>query len=85
MKVKEQKLPKWFDGTVYEKGGEVENRFGGDSIELNNLELSMYDFIMGATIMIEMGMHHDSLLEDHRKGLQWFRQNNVEAYYVLLD
>ena len=45
----------------------------------------MYDFIMGATIMIEMGMYNDQILEDHRKGLQWFRQNNVEAYYVLLD
>ena len=84
-KTKEQKLPKWFDGLVYDKGAVVQNRFGGAEIELNNIELSMYDLIMGVTIMIEMGMHHDSLLDDHRKGLRWFRINNPEAYMVLLD
>ena len=44
-----QKLPKWFTGELYAKGAEVTNRFGGDSCYLNNVELSMYDFIMGAT------------------------------------
>ena len=43
MKTKKQKLPKWFDGTIYNKGEEVINPFSGDSYELNNLELSMYD------------------------------------------
>ena len=43
MKIKEQKLPKWFKGELYEEGAEVTNRFGGDSCHLNNIELSMYD------------------------------------------
>ena len=84
-KTKEQKLPKWFDGTVYEEGGTVANRFTGEEIELNNLELSMYDLIMGATLMIEMGVMNDSILKDHRRGLSWFRTNNPTAYMVLLD
>ena len=33
-KTKEQKLPKWFDGEVYDKGAVVQNRFGGGEIEL---------------------------------------------------
>ena len=86
-KVKEQKLPKWFTGELYEKGETVRNRFSGEEIELNNVELSMYDFIMGATTIYEMqGFNVDALmLKDLRKGLDWFRKNNSEAYMVLLD
>ena len=85
-KTKEQKLPKWFDGQVYEKGAVVQNRFGGAEIELNNVELSMYDFVMGASITVEMGMFNTSKhVQDLRKGLEWFMKHNVEAYMVLLD
>ena len=49
-----QELPKWFDGELYKEGAEVTNRFGGDSCHLNNVELSMYDFIIGATMVMEM-------------------------------
>ena len=85
-KVKEQKLPKWFNGELYEEGATVQNRFSGEEYELNNIELSMYDFVIGSTIVLEMAggyKHTDvSLL---RKGLDWFRQNNPKAYMVLLD
>ena len=80
-----QELPKWFNGELYEKGAEITNRFGGDSCLLNNVELSMYDYIIGASDMLEMGMHHDRLVTDLRKGLNWFRKNNPEAYMALLD
>ena len=79
------KLPKWFDGEVYTEGAEVQNRFGGDSCYLNAEELSMYDFVIGASNMYEMGMHHEKLVTDLRKGLDWFRKNNAEAYIKLLD
>ena len=85
MKTKKQVLPEWFNGVTYEKGAEVQNRFGGDSCYLNAKELSMYDFIIGASNMVEMGMHHDKLITNLRKGLDWFRKNNAEAYMVLLD
>ena len=81
-----QKLPKWFNGELYEKGATVQNRFSGEECELNAMELSMYDFVMGSTIVLEMagGYRHTdvSLL---RKGLDWFRQNNPQAYMTLLD
>ena len=79
------KLPKWFRGELYEEGGTVRNRFSGEEYELNNVELSMYDYVMGATMMCEMGMHHDSLITELRKGLDWFRKHNPRAYMVLLD
>ena len=85
MKTKQQ-LPKWFHGELYEEGGTVRNRFSGEEYELNAMELSMYDFIIGSTMVLEMAggyKHTDvSLL---RKGLDWFRQHNAEAYMVLLD
>ena len=80
-----QKLPKWFTGECYTHGAEVTNRFGGDSCYLNNVELSMYDFIMGATTIMEMGIHQQRTIVDLRKGLDWFRKNNSEAYMILLD
>ena len=85
-KTKEQPIPEWFNGVVYDKGAIVQNRFGGDSIELNNVELSMYDFVMGASIVVEMGMFNTSQhLKDLRRGLDWFKEYNPKAYMVLLD
>ena len=84
-KTKKQKLPKWFNGEVYDKGAVVQNRFGGAEIELNNLELSMYDMVMGASIITEMGGGSPGIIKDLRRGLSWFRKNNPEAYMVLLD
>ena len=81
-----QKLPKWFNGELYEEGATVRNRFSGEEYELNNVELSMYDFVIGSTIVLEMagGYKHTSVSE-LRKGLDWFRKHNAEAYMVLLD
>ena len=85
-KTKEQPIPEWFNGVVYDKGAIVQNRFGGDSIELNNVELSMYDFVMGASIVVEMGMFNTPQhIKDLRRGLDWFKQYNAKAYMVLLD
>ena len=78
-------LPKWFNGQVYEEGATVTNRFGGDSCYLNAEELSMYDFIIGASSLMEMCMYAPKSIADMRKGLNWFRKNNVEAYFILLD
>ena len=81
-----QKLPSWFNGELYEEGDTVTNRFSGEEYELNNVELSMYDFIMGATIVLEMaGGYKHTNVDELRKGLDWFRKNNPKAYMVLLD
>ena len=85
MSTKEVKLPLWFNGKIYKKGGIVENRFSGEEYELNNIELSMYDLIMGATIVLEMGVENDEIIKTIRKGLDWFRKHNPKAYMVLLD
>ena len=78
-----QRLPKWFDGELYDEGATVQNRFSGEKYELNNVELSMYDFVMGATICMEVGMPCN--VTELRQGLSWFRKNNSAAYMVLLD
>jgi hypothetical protein len=84
--IKKQKLPKWFKGELYEKGAVVRNRFGGGEIELNNVELSMYDFVIGSSIVMEMsGGYKHTDVNLLRKGLDWFRTHNPEAYMVLLD
>ena len=46
----------------------------------------MYDFVMGATIVAEMGMFNESQdVKNLKKGLEWFRENNNKAYMTLLD
>ena len=84
--IKKQQLPKWFKGELYEEGAEVTNRFGGDSCYLNNVELSMYDFVIGSSLLMEMsGGYKHTDVNELRKGLDWFRKNNSEAYMILLD
>ena len=79
-------LPKWFNGDVYPKGGTVKNIFTGETAELNSNELSMYDFIMGATMILERTSYRsEKIINDHRRGLDWFRGANASAYMVLLD
>jgi hypothetical protein len=78
-------LPKWFNGQKYDEGDTVTNPFSGQSYELTAEELSMYDFIIGATQLMEIGMYAPKTVDDMRRGLDWFRKNNPEAYYVLLD
>ena len=81
--IKKQKLPKWFNGELYKKGDTGQNRFSGAEYKLNAMELSMYDFVIGSTIMCEMGMK--DVVPDLRRGLDWFRTHNSDAYMVLLD
>ena len=81
-----QQLPKWFNGELYKEGGTVRNRFSGEEYELNNVELSMYDFVIGSTMVLEMaGGYKHTNVDELRKGLDWFRTNNIDAYMVLLD
>ena len=83
-----QKLPKWFDGVLYEIGDEVSNPYSGERIELTAVELSMYDFCMGASMVYEMTgpwQGDPKVVKDLRKGLDWFRKHNPKAYMVLLD
>ena len=85
-KTTKQQLPKWFNGEVYDKGATVRNRFSGEEYELNNVELPMYDFVIGSTMVLEMaGGYKHTNVDELRKGLDWFRTNNIDAYMVLLD
>jgi hypothetical protein len=86
------KLPKWFDGTIYHKGDIVTNPFSGEEFYLNRYELSMYDFLKGAEYTLAIAQERmenhtidDQLVKDFDKGRDWFIKNNSEAYMKLLD
>ena len=80
-------LPAWFKGQCYTHGDTVKNPFSGEECELNNEELSMYDFIVGSQMVMEVKpkMVTPQAVKDFQKGLDWFRSKNSEAYMVLLD
>ena len=84
------KVPSWFTGEVYEQGKVVKNPYSGREFELNALELSIYDYVLGLNNIIqEMGGAMDPRTArfqgEMAKGLSWFRNNNAEAYMILLD
>jgi len=89
MKIK-QTLPKWFNGTIYEKGEIITNPYSNESYRLTAKELSIYDLIRGAEMMINVGdweskEQREELIDIILKGLDWFRKYNSKAYMVLLD
>ena len=82
----EQKIPKWFDGSVYNEGDEVTNPFSGETYYLNNIELSLYDFIMGCNQVWAIGLKPTKETVNHfDKALRWLQKNNIKAYMALLD
>jgi len=87
MNTKKQNKPKWFKGQVYTEGLTVENPFSKEEYELNGLELSIYDFIMGSQYVFEMAPKSvtSKQIDEFQKALTWFRKNNINAYMVLLD
>jgi|TARA_B100000073_G_C23354874_1_gene420395 hypothetical protein len=93
MKSKKQVKPKWFNGVIYPEGTTVRNPFSGEEYELNALELSIYDFIIGANMTLEKAYDRQEepnnrlkkIYKDLHKGLDWFKEYNAEAYMVLLD
>ena len=86
-KTKEQIVPKWFKGSIYEQGETVINPFSKEEYELNGLELSIYDFILGSQYIMEVAPKTvtPKQVNEFQTALNWFRKNNVEAYMVLLD
>ena len=86
-KKKEQTLPKWFKGMIYKEGETVTNPFSGESYELTGVELSLYDFIIGCQMVFDSVPNSmtSKRIDEFQKALMWFRKNNPEAYYVLLD
>jgi len=71
-------VPKWFNGSVYATGNIVTNPFSGSKVELNNIELSIYDFIMGCAYS---GKYH----KDFDRARYWFAEVNSNAYMELID
>ena len=86
-KTKEQTVPKWFKGMIYDKGEIVTNPFTEQCYTLTGIELSMYDFILGCQYIMEVAPKTvtPKQVNDFNKALSWFRKNNTEAYMVLLD
>jgi len=86
-KLKKPKAPKWFKGMLYTKGEKVTNPFSGESYKLTGLELSIYDFIIGCQMVFDTAPSTmtNKRIREFQQALNWFRVNNPEAYYVLLD
>ena len=55
----------------------VRNRFSGESIVIPPDAVAVYDSIIGSEYMGDW--------DKVRKGLDWFRKHEPEAYMVLLD
>ena len=83
---KEMKAPDWFSGKIYENGDAVTNPITGKSFDLNALELSIYDLAIGFQMLLQMNpkLVSEDQMKTLEKALTWFKENNPEAYKVLL-
>ena len=61
----------------YPHGDVVSNPYSGQTIELNGMELSVYDLLIGAESIQDY-----SLLNMCR---DWFMKYNIDAYMTLID
>ena len=81
-----QQLPDWFKGEVYELGDEVANPYSGETVLLDAAELSMYDAVKGAEMIMLMGAADiDSCIDVINRGKDWFLARTPQAYMTLLD
>ncbi len=55
----------------------VKNPFSGESYTLTPEEVAVYDYLKGCELMGDY--------TGVRKGLDWFMDNNADAYMALLD
>ena len=79
-------LPNWFEGEVYEIGDMVRNPYSGETCVLDAAELSMYEAIKGAELVMLMGVAKvDRCIDLIDKGKDWFIAKNPSAYMILLD
>ena len=74
-----------------ERTHERQNRFSGESIQLTKKEAEIHDSIFYYEYLAtledkKVGFDgHSKLWDKVRKGIDYFRKNNAEAYMVLLD
>lgn len=89
--MKTRTLPKFKSNIeIYNEGGIVTNPYSGETYLLDAEELSVYDYIMGCNHIMQMNGGPFSpmtreIQSELRKGLDWFRKHNTEAYMILLD
>jgi hypothetical protein len=55
----------------------VENPFSGEGIMLSPDEVAVYDYLKGCELIGDY--------KNLQKGLNWFMNNNAQAYMTLLD
>ncbi len=81
-----EQLPNWFRGEVYELGDEVRNPYSGETVLLDAAELSMYDAVKGAEMIMLMGFGNiDECVDIINQGKDWMLAKNPNAYMKLLD
>lgn len=56
---------------------DVKNPFSGETFNLTPEEVAVYDYLKGCELIGDY--------EGLRRGIDWFMDNNVEAYMALLD
>lgn len=82
-------LPNWYVGPKLE-GREVTNPFTGAKRKLNDVEFTIYAMILNTERDVERAGGPFNpitapLQDKMAKGIAWFRNNSVEAYFDLID
>ena len=89
MEKTKQKLPKWFDGEELKEGSVVKNAITNEECELNNIELSMWNFMRNTALLSRLENKDKEIdeldLSFLNKGCKWFEKNNKNAWEILCN
>ena len=82
-------FPKWYNGPKFE-GREVTNPYSGAKRELNDVEFTIYAMIVNTEREVDRAggpFNPDTapLQDKMAKGIAWFRNHSVDAYFDLID
>jgi hypothetical protein len=81
-----QTYPSWFKGLKYKNGGIVSNPYSNEKCILTEVELSIYELIKSSEFnQFILGYTDVKTSNNIIQGRQWFRENNIEVYWTLID
>ena len=75
-------LPSWFRGVVFAQGGTVKNRVSGVKVDLDRLELTMYNYLLDKEREMETDPRRELY---YNRAINWFESRNENLFTNLIQ
>jgi hypothetical protein len=76
---------KWLEDLKIEKGETITNVYSGQSCELSEEAVAVYDFIKGTEFLLSNYDCSKQYINNFQEALQYFQEKWPKEYLILLD